>query len=86
MLAQQTIALLHHLKLPAMADALEEQRRSPDIGSLDFEDRLSLLLEREHLASAASTNPNCCALRPATGSSNTVCCSLPAQPARARAG
>ena len=50
MLAQQTTDLLHHLKLPAMAEALEEQRRLPAIGSLDFEDRLALLLEREQLA------------------------------------
>lgn len=50
MLAQQTTALLHRLKLPAMADALDEQRRMPEVGSLDFEDRLALLLEREHLA------------------------------------
>jgi len=50
MLAQQTIDLLHRLKLPAMAEALEEQRRTPDVGSLDFEDRLALLLEREYIA------------------------------------
>ncbi len=50
MLAQQTTDLLHRLKLPAMAEALDEQRRLPDVVSLDFEDRLALLLEREHLA------------------------------------
>jgi len=50
MLAQQTTELLHRLKLPAMADALEEQRRNPDVVSLDFEDRLALLLEREQFA------------------------------------
>ena len=50
MLAQQTTELLHRLKPPAMADALDEQRRTPDVVSLDFEDRLALLLEREHLA------------------------------------
>jgi DNA replication protein DnaC len=47
MLAHQTIELLHELRLPAMAEALEEQRRLPETGSLDFEDRLSLLLARE---------------------------------------
>jgi DNA replication protein DnaC len=47
MLPQQTTELLHQLKLSAMAQALEEQRRTPDAVSLDFEDRLSLLLERE---------------------------------------
>jgi DNA replication protein DnaC len=50
MLAQQTTDLLHRLKLPAMAEALDEQRRLPDIVSLDFEDRLALLLERKHVA------------------------------------
>lgn len=50
MLAQQTTDLLHRLKLPAMAEALDEQRRTPDVVSLDFEDRLALLLEREHIA------------------------------------
>jgi DNA replication protein DnaC len=47
MLSLQTIDLLHELRLPAMADALEEQRRMPESLSLDFEDRLSLLLARE---------------------------------------
>jgi DNA replication protein DnaC len=47
MLSHQTIELLHDLRLPAMAEALEEQRRTPDAVSLDFEDRLSLLLARE---------------------------------------
>lgn len=50
MLAQQTTELLHQLKLAAMADALAEQRRTPDIVSLDFEDRLALLLEREKVS------------------------------------
>ncbi len=47
MLSPQTIDLLHELRLPAMAQALVEQRRTPDAVSLDFEDRLSLLLARE---------------------------------------
>jgi hypothetical protein len=54
MLAQQTTDLLHHLlhhlKLTAMAEALDEQRRTPDIVSLEFEDRLALLLEREKVS------------------------------------
>jgi len=33
-----------------MAEALDEQRRQPDVVSLDFEDRLALLLAREHVA------------------------------------
>jgi DNA replication protein DnaC len=50
MLAQQTTELLYHLKLSAVAEALDEQRRTPDSVSLDFEDRLSLLLEREKMS------------------------------------
>ena len=49
MLAQQTTVLLHRLKMPATAAALDEQRRLPDIISLNFEDRLALLSEREHV-------------------------------------
>jgi DNA replication protein DnaC len=33
-----------------MAEALDEQRRQADVVSLDFEDGLALLLEREHVA------------------------------------
>lgn len=47
MLIQQTIDRLHELRLSGMAAALEEQRGRPDFSDLDFEDRLSLLLERE---------------------------------------
>jgi DNA replication protein DnaC len=47
MMAQQTLDRLHELRLPGMAEALEEQMRMSDMGSLDFEDRLALLLERE---------------------------------------
>lgn len=49
MLMQQTLDLLHTLRLTGMAQALEEQRGVPDVTSLAFEDRLGLLLEREHL-------------------------------------
>jgi len=47
MLQQQTLALLHELKLTGMAHALEEQHGLPDIAQLSFEDRFALLLERE---------------------------------------
>ena len=47
MLPQPTFDLLHELRLPGMAAALEEQQGVPDIRELDFEDRLVLLLERE---------------------------------------
>lgn len=49
MLMQQTLDLLHTLRLTGMAQALEEQRGVPDLASLAFEDRLALLLEREQL-------------------------------------
>ena len=49
MLMQQTLDLLHTLRLPGMAHALEEQRGIPDVARLSFEERLALLLEREHL-------------------------------------
>ena len=47
MLRQPTLDLLHELRLAGMAQAFEEQLAMPDIGELAFEDRLSLLLERE---------------------------------------
>jgi DNA replication protein DnaC len=47
MLIQQTLERLQELRLPGMAQALEEQLRMPDLGGLAFEDRLALLLERE---------------------------------------
>lgn len=50
MLLQQTVERLHEMKLTGMAQALEEQGGIPDIDDLSFEDRLALLLEREHTA------------------------------------
>ena len=47
MLRQPTLDLLHELRLSGMAQAFEEQTAMPDISELSFEDRLSLLLERE---------------------------------------
>ena len=47
MLRQPTLDLLHELRLQGMAQAFEEQIAMPDISELSFEDRLSLLLERE---------------------------------------
>jgi DNA replication protein DnaC len=47
---QQTLALLHALRLTGMAHALEEQAGIPDLATLPFEDRFALLLEREKLA------------------------------------
>jgi IstB-like ATP binding protein len=48
MLRQQTLYLLHAHGLTGMAQALEEQRGVPDVASFAFEDRLTILLEREH--------------------------------------
>ena len=47
MLIEQTLTLLQSLKLTGMATALAEQRGIPDLGTLTFEERLALLLERE---------------------------------------
>ncbi len=50
MLTQQTLDLLHTLRLTGMAEALEEQRGRPDVAGLAFEERFALLLEREQAA------------------------------------
>lgn len=47
MLRHPTVAKLHSLRLPGMAQALDEQLRQPDAGQLCFEDRLGLLVDRE---------------------------------------
>ena len=47
MLIQQTIECLHALRLTGMATALSEQQGQPDLASLSFEDRFTLLVERE---------------------------------------
>lgn len=52
MLLEQTLTLLHELRLTGMAHALDEQRGIPDIAQLSFEDRLALLIERERAARA----------------------------------
>jgi DNA replication protein DnaC len=49
MLMQQTLTLLHALRLPGMAQALEEQAGIPDIATLAFDDRFALVVEREKL-------------------------------------
>lgn len=47
MLIQQTVERLHELRLRGMAAALQEQLTSSAVQELDFEDRLTLLVERE---------------------------------------
>lgn len=49
MLYSQTLERLRSLRLEGMIAALEEQRAQPDIGRLDFEERLALLVERQWL-------------------------------------
>ena len=49
MLNHQTLDKLAALHLEGMVQALEEQRRQPDITQLDFEERLALLVERQYL-------------------------------------
>ena len=50
MLIEQTLTILHALRLTGMAQALEEQRGIPDLAQLSFEDRFALLLQRETTA------------------------------------
>lgn len=47
MLIEQTIEKLHQMKLNAMAAALREQMGNADYQSLTFEDRISLLVDRQ---------------------------------------
>src|SRR3954452_11350150 len=47
MLTHPTSEGLRSLGLVAMAQALEEQRRQPDLDGLGFEERLAMLVERE---------------------------------------
>ena len=47
MIVQQTLTQLRALKLDGMASAFEEQLTLPTSGSLAFEDRFALLVERE---------------------------------------
>jgi DNA replication protein DnaC len=47
MLRNQTLDLLHELRLTGMAAALEEQQSMAGVDELSCEDRLALLLERE---------------------------------------
>jgi DNA replication protein DnaC len=47
MLAHPTHATLIALGLPGMARAFEEQRVSPDLGALSFEERVGIMADRE---------------------------------------
>lgn len=52
MLTHPTLEKLKTLQLRGMAAALEDQSRTPEIESLTFEERLGLLLDREHTSRA----------------------------------
>jgi len=47
MLIEQTIDKLSQMKLTAMASALREQMQNSEFQSLSFEDRLSLMVDRQ---------------------------------------
>ncbi len=47
MLSHPTHERLISLGLPGMAKAFEDQRRSPDIAALSFEERIGLMVDRE---------------------------------------
>lgn len=49
MLSNPTLDKLRALRLEGMIEALEEQRRNPDMADLDFEERLALMVERQWL-------------------------------------
>lgn len=49
MLTQPTIEALKQLKLHGMLKAFQEQLENPDLQTLDFEERLGLMVERERL-------------------------------------
>jgi DNA replication protein DnaC len=49
MLHEQTVTKLNAMKLHGMAQALEEQRSQAHIADLGFEDRLTLMVERQWL-------------------------------------
>ena len=47
MLMEQTLNTLKALRLPGMATAFEEQQTNAAVASLPFDDRFSLLVDRE---------------------------------------
>ena len=48
MLMEQTLSTLKVLRLPGMATAFEEQQTNAAVASLSFDERFSLLVDREH--------------------------------------
>lgn len=50
MLTENTLETLRALKLYGMAQALQEQRDTPNTHALSFEERMALLVDRERLS------------------------------------
>lgn len=48
MLLEQTMSRMHELRLPGMAQALEEQYRNAALSDLGFDERLAMMVDREH--------------------------------------
>ena len=79
MLAHPTHERLIALGLPGMAKAFEDQRRSPDIAALSFEERIGLMVDREaaerdtkRLATRASKFAACYRRTPSSRMSTTT--------------
>jgi len=49
MLYEPTVTKMQAMKLHGMVEALEEQRKTADMASLSFEDRLAMIVERQWL-------------------------------------
>lgn len=47
MLTQQTLDKLYDMKMPAMAEAFNQQLEQPDLSELSFEDRFAMLVDRQ---------------------------------------
>ena len=50
MLTENTMKKLHEMRLTVMAKALREQLQDPSFNDMSFEDRVSLLVDREWCA------------------------------------
>ena len=57
MLTHPPLEKLPALRLTGMLKALSQQMQLPDIGQLDFDERLGLLVDREVTERSASTPP-----------------------------
>ena len=55
---QQTLDQLHDLKLTGFIEAWQEQQTQPTYHDLSFDERLALLVEREHLRLISNDLPD----------------------------